>query len=801
MEFALILPLLLLFVLGIIEAGRMLAIYSSLSSAAKQAARYGAVVGNSEHVDAVTLQPLIYYEDCDGIRQAALRSSLLVGLEVDDVGIGYDRGTALEPIGRCALGDIRPTLLPTETIKDGYRIVVTVTAVYRPLVPIVPLPDMPITFAAARTIFTTIVGPTNTPRPDPDLRLTKVGLPLVVSPNGTLTYWITATNPVTGVVLAHDVVITDTLPVSVTINAATLSTIQSTYNWACTFTQSTPPQSIRCTRTAPLAPGQSSGFSFPVQVPLFGGVTLTNRAGVQSSKADLNNADNFAQVSNQVLPGADLQINKSAALPIVGSGTQLTYTITLQNNGGGIAEVKKSPPSAQSYIVVTDTLPAGTLFQSVSAPSPWSCTQGSGIVRCEYRDDLGVSVTTAPVTIVVLAPTVAGTITNTATVAPSTQTLDPISTNNTAAVPAQVTTDADLELFMAGPSGPFEIGYAFTYRLNVTNRGPSIANGIAVTHTLPAGLAYQSFTGWAGCTGTSVIVCSYSGTVWPGQTSTDLVLTVRGASEGQHTYTAVAAASQPDPDNPADRQGQATTTITNCQPGQVDQASSTISGGSPGQLQADGTSEATITVELRHRCGGLVITSQDVTLTSSRGGADTLTPVTVNTTSGQATFRVKSAVPGQSTYTATAGGVAIPGSATVNYYGCVSLTAAPLLSSQSALQYLVNNISGLPRRLIGLTITWPSQGQRQFVGVNLQGAAVWSGSTGNSPFTLSSGWLPDTDGVRTVPNNPGTPLPVLQLNFSGFTVPLNPPRTFDLATTWDDGSGGSVCTQSISITR
>ena len=44
-EFALVLPLLLVLMLGIIEVGRLLFIYSSVNSASREAARYGSAAG------------------------------------------------------------------------------------------------------------------------------------------------------------------------------------------------------------------------------------------------------------------------------------------------------------------------------------------------------------------------------------------------------------------------------------------------------------------------------------------------------------------------------------------------------------------------------------------------------------------------------------------------------------------------------------------------------------------------------------------------------------------------------------
>ena len=63
-EFALALPILLLVVYGLIESGRLLFIYASVVSAARQAARYGAASG-------ANASAINFYNDCSGIRAAA----------------------------------------------------------------------------------------------------------------------------------------------------------------------------------------------------------------------------------------------------------------------------------------------------------------------------------------------------------------------------------------------------------------------------------------------------------------------------------------------------------------------------------------------------------------------------------------------------------------------------------------------------------------------------------------------------------------------------------------------------------
>ena len=60
-EFALILPIFLTLIMGIVEFGRLMITYAGVASASREATRYGASVGtNASGVE--------HYRDCDGIR-------------------------------------------------------------------------------------------------------------------------------------------------------------------------------------------------------------------------------------------------------------------------------------------------------------------------------------------------------------------------------------------------------------------------------------------------------------------------------------------------------------------------------------------------------------------------------------------------------------------------------------------------------------------------------------------------------------------------------------------------------------
>ena len=104
------------------------------------------------------------------------------------------------------------------------------------------------------------------------------------------------------------------------------------------------------------------------------------------------------------------------------TGRNMTYTLTVSNGG----------PEVASDVVVTDTLPASVTYVSAT-PSQGSCSQAAGVVTC----NLGTILAEASATIdIVVKPTVAGVITNTASVAFSAGDLD--TSDNTASVDSNI---------------------------------------------------------------------------------------------------------------------------------------------------------------------------------------------------------------------------------------------------------------------------------------------------------------------------------------------------------------------------
>jgi uncharacterized repeat protein (TIGR01451 family) len=243
-----------------------------------------------------------------------------------------------------------------------------------------------------------------TPPTRADLAASKSDSPDPVLAGQTLTYTVGVTNA--GPDGASDVTMTDTLPASVIFQSATPS-----QGAACTRPTSTV---VRCD-LGDLASGGDATVTIKVEPELAG--TITNSATVTSGVRDPNPADNAATASTTVNPAADLALTKSDSPDPAHVGQQLSYTLSVKNNG----------PQAATGVTVRDALPKATGYGSASA-SQGSCTRSKTTVTCSLGNLAGGE--TATITIVV-KPVQKGTVTNTASVSASSP-ADPESGNDAA---------------------------------------------------------------------------------------------------------------------------------------------------------------------------------------------------------------------------------------------------------------------------------------------------------------------------------------------------------------------------------
>jgi uncharacterized repeat protein (TIGR01451 family) len=254
--------------------------------------------------------------------------------------------------------------------------------------------------------------------------------------------------------------------------------------------------------------------------------------------------NNSVSASATVSASADLAVGGSGPATIA-AGNNITYTITLANNG----------PSDAQNVALTDATPAGATFVSRNQGSgpQFSCTSppvgSTGTIVCTIATL--ASGATASFTIVdsVNPAGSGGTIMNTATVTSTTSDATP--GNNSVNAATMVSAGAvELTITNAPSAPPYQTGLPIAYAIVVSNSGPAAAADVVVTDIIPLGTTFNAVTATQGsCNGTSTVICSL-GTLASGSSATiSLVLTLP-ATPGPLSNTASVTSSNPDT-NPA----------------------------------------------------------------------------------------------------------------------------------------------------------------------------------------------------------------------------------------------------------
>ena len=213
-----------------------------------------------------------------------------------------------------------------------------------------------------------------------------------------------------------------------------------------------------------------------------------------------------------VRPDADLSVSKSHAEPFV-VGESGAYTITIANAG----------PARATSVELSDVLPTGLRFVSATG---LACSAADGTVTCGPVD-LAAGAAMTVTLVVSIGEAAAPGVTNTVSVSSRTPDRNPSNDSDSdhVEVPlARLALSKQLNGALIG-------GQAATYRLTVSNEGPSSAVGVEVTDRLPPALSYQSFEaaendGWTCDHGDGVVRCALDGELAVGQT-TMIDLTVR----------------------------------------------------------------------------------------------------------------------------------------------------------------------------------------------------------------------------------------------------------------------------------
>ena len=362
-----------------------------------------------------------------------------------------------------------------------------------------------------------------------DLSLTKsVNNP---APNvGTnVTFTLTVTN--SGPNNAENVAITDQLAAGLTLVSATPS--QGSYN------------SINGVWTVGTVPnGQSRTLQIVATVTQPGAITnsaqVTTADEADPDSSPNNNNPNEDDQASTVVTGqqADLSMAKSVSNPQPNIGQQITFTVTLNNEG----------PSTATGVQVRDQIPAGTTFVSAT-PSRGTYDQNTGVWNV---GSIGPNIS-ATLQIVVTV-NVAGAITNTAQVIAADQP-DPDSTPNNnnpneddqASVSTQQGS-ADLNLTKTVDTTAPNVGDLITFTITVANAGPNTATNVTVRESLPAGLTFVSAAPGQGLYNNANGIWTIGSIVSGGNATLQLTVRVTGAGSLSNSAQ-VATSDQFDPNS------------------------------------------------------------------------------------------------------------------------------------------------------------------------------------------------------------------------------------------------------------
>lgn len=257
-----------------------------------------------------------------------------------------------------------------------------------------------------------------------------------------------------------------------------------------------------------------------------GNYTIDYQICMKTAPSDCDVARVFVKVLQ-----ADLAITKSVSPGTVTSGQNITYTLTVINNG----------PTEATDVNVQDVLP-GNLSIVSATPST-----GTWLAPAWTIGTLANGASVSMIVIATVDPAFSGNIANTATV--SSPIADPVATNNSSTanvIVSPLLLDADLAILKTVNPNPVIEGQGVVYKIRVENNGPATAQGVSVQDILPNQL---TFVGVSTSPGTSWASPIWTiGTLAAGSAVTlTIVATVNNGYTGTINNTAAVSSTTPDP--------------------------------------------------------------------------------------------------------------------------------------------------------------------------------------------------------------------------------------------------------------
>ena len=261
------------------------------------------------------------------------------------------------------------------------------------------------------------------------------------------------------------VTVTDTLPTGLTPTAA------SGQGWTCSIAG----QDVHCARADVLASGASyPPITIAVQVAADAPLSLVNTGVVECPCEHPDDTDdNEDTVTTPVIDPANVRIRKRADARQALIGERVNYTLSVINDG----------PGAARNVVVTDTVPRALEFRKAGVANG-SCEIAVRLVTCSLGDMAPAARAEVRVEADVADNARPGTMIRNVGVV-GTDTPETTLEDNTDDDEVEVLEGADVEITKTDGGDVAAIGDQFSYRLRVTNHGPSRAKRVIVEDHLP----------------------------------------------------------------------------------------------------------------------------------------------------------------------------------------------------------------------------------------------------------------------------------------------------------------------------
>lgn len=181
-------------------------------------------------------------------------------------------------------------------------------------------------------------------------------------------------------------------------------------------TSSTTPGTGSLTSTTPNSPGEALTFRVVTSGTYYARVTNTSTS----------TGDYLLSISRNCVASTDVSVLKGGSPDPVLAGDEITYSISVANNGASAAE----------SLTLSDSTPANTTFVSLVAPGGWVCSTpsvgGTGAITCTAATLFAGSAVDFTLVVKVDTCAASGTITNTATVTVASGDWDPSNNSATA---------------------------------------------------------------------------------------------------------------------------------------------------------------------------------------------------------------------------------------------------------------------------------------------------------------------------------------------------------------------------------